>query len=55
MKLQGKINFAFTIAIEDIEIIRSEPALGVLNGLAAKIEGVLMATEAECRRLGFIS
>jgi len=51
MKLEGKINFRFGVSIDDIDIIRGKPALGILDGTAAVVERVLMATEAECRRI----
>ncbi len=44
----------FDIAIEGIDTLGSQPAIHVLNAMSQKVERILLATEAECRRLGFI-
>jgi len=44
---------AFNIAIEGIETIVGEQATHVLHAMSGIVERVLMATEAECRRLRF--
>ena len=53
IKINGDI--AFDIAIEGIKTLANQPAIKVLNAMAGIVERVLVATEAECRRLGFIS
>ncbi len=47
-------NFKISVAIESIDVIRDEPAVGVLLDMASIVENILMATEAECRRMGLI-
>jgi hypothetical protein len=42
-----------TVAIGGIETLSGKPAVTVLDGMADIVERVLLATEAECRRLGF--
>ena len=46
-------NVSFGIAIDGIDTIRSEQAIHVLYAMSGIVERILMATEAECRRLGF--
>ena len=50
-------NFEFTpfIAFGDVEVFANEPVIGVLNHLVREVEDILLGTEAECRRLGFIT
>jgi hypothetical protein len=48
-------HFTFDIAIDGIEVLRGQPAVSALNAMSDIVHRVLMATEAECRRLGFIS
>jgi len=40
------------IAFGDVPIFKGEPVLGVFSHLAREVESVLLATEAECRRIG---
>jgi hypothetical protein len=47
-------NFTFTVAISGIEIMRSQPAIGFVDQMRSVVYSVLMATEAECRRLTLI-
>jgi len=48
-------SFSFTVAIDDAqEIVGGEPPIGALRAMAAEVESILMATEAECRRIGLI-
>jgi hypothetical protein len=46
--------FYVTVAFDEIEIISGQSALGVLHNLVGIVEGILMALEAECKRLGFV-
>jgi hypothetical protein len=46
-------NIAFTIAVDGPEIICGESVISLLDNADNIVEGVLVATEAECRRLGF--
>jgi hypothetical protein len=48
-------NIAFTIAVDGPQVIRRESAISLLNAAVGEVESVLMGTEAECRRLGFIA
>lgn len=40
------------IVFDEINGVKGGPAVGVLNAIAGEVHRVLMATEAECRRLG---
>jgi hypothetical protein len=42
------------ISINEIDTLRSEPIVGFLNAAASEVERVIMATEAECRRMGLL-
>lgn len=53
-KADINIHIAISIAIEGISIQGSETALTFLDAARNEVERVLMATEAECRRSGFI-
>jgi hypothetical protein len=49
------LDFAIGIAFNNvIQIIDRKPPVAVLNAMAGEVESVLMATEAECRRIGLI-
>jgi hypothetical protein len=54
---EANINCLLTIsvAIGKIEIVEGQPALNVLNATAGEVERVLMAIEAEARRVGLFS
>jgi hypothetical protein len=45
---------ALTISFDKIEFLQQRPIFGVLREMAAEVERVLTATEAECRRLGWL-
>ena len=45
-------NLIFQIAIEGVEPLRGQAASAALNAMRSIVERVLLATEAECRRLG---
>jgi hypothetical protein len=42
------------IAIDGIDILSRKPAIAVLNAIGDEVRSISMATEAECRRVGFI-
>jgi hypothetical protein len=46
--------FTFHIAFHDIDIIDGQPVLGILHQFGSVVQRVLMAIEAESRRLGII-
>jgi hypothetical protein len=54
VRFTGDISFTFTVAIKSIEALRDKPVIEVLDALAGKVESILMATEAEARRIGLI-
>jgi hypothetical protein len=48
-------NFTVAIAFDDAqEVIGGQHPVAVMETMAREVERVLMATEAECRRLGFV-
>jgi hypothetical protein len=49
-----KFDFTFHVVFGDVPILKGEPALPVLRYLSNLVENIGMATETECRRLGFI-
>jgi hypothetical protein len=42
------------IAFDQIEIVSGEPAGPILNAFTSEVEGILLAIEAEARRIGLI-
>lgn len=52
-----KYTFHFTafVALGDIRGVAGEEVLGVANAMGRKVESILMAVEAECRRLKIIT
>jgi hypothetical protein len=51
-----KAHFRPSVTFDDVpDPIRGEPPVLVLNKMVEVVEGILMATEAECRRIGLIS
>jgi hypothetical protein len=46
-------NVAITVAIEGIETQSGKPVVAALDAMRCIVEGILMATKTECRRLGF--
>jgi hypothetical protein len=48
-------HMSYEVAIDGVEAVAGKPATGVLNSMSAIVQGVLTKTEAECRRLGFIT
>lgn len=43
------------IAIGKVDGVEGQPAIGILNGLAGVVERIIMAIEAESRRIGHIA
>jgi len=47
-------DFISFVAFNEIPVVVGQPVLGVLYNLCLKVESILLAIEAESRRLGFI-
>jgi hypothetical protein len=55
-KVQYNIDIAFTVALDNVsDVVRGQHPVAVLRTMAGVVESVLMATEAECRRIGLIA
>ena len=54
-KLDYNLNFRFFVAFGDVEPVRGEPAVPILSTTATEIERIVLAIEAETRRLGLVS
>jgi hypothetical protein len=53
---EAKREFTYSIVVRDAEeIINGQAPIPLLNALSSEVERVLMATEAECRRIGLIA
>lgn len=52
-----KCHFKVTLAVAfgEVQIVRGQEALGVLSQMVRIVEGILLAIEAESRRLGYIA
>ena len=55
LQFDHKKSFTVSVAIESIEAIANQPAIGVLNQMMHIVDSILAGTEAECRRLQFIN
>ena len=54
-EIQYDANLAFTVAFNhELNIVGGHDPVGALNAMAGEVERVLVATEAELRRLGLI-
>lgn len=53
-KTRYHVNFEVVIAFNEVEVVRGQPVVAVLNDLAGIVERILLAIEAEARRLGYI-
>jgi hypothetical protein len=51
---KGNFKATFDIAFDEIEIVEGKPVIGVLNKLTSIVESILLAIEADSRRLGFV-
>jgi hypothetical protein len=47
-------NVTLNVALDSIETQRGKPAVAVLREMMRVVDGILSASEAECRRLGFV-
>ncbi len=52
--LQYNLQVSFLVGFGNVDFLGQQAAVDVLRTMAAEVERVLMATEAECRRLRFI-
>jgi hypothetical protein len=48
------VQIAFFIAFGKVPVVEGQPVLAVLNALISKVESIILATEAECRRIGLL-
>jgi hypothetical protein len=48
------LQFAILIAFDEVEPVAGEPVIPVLHTMVGEVERVLLATEAEARRLGLV-
>ncbi len=46
--------FTLSVAFNKIKVVDGQPALRVLDELGCKVQSILMAIEAEARRLGCV-
>ena len=46
---------SFFVGFDEFNGVKPAPAVGMLNAIASEVQRVLVATEAECRRLNLIS
>lgn len=53
-KFNNDIDITFDIAFDEVDIVKGQPVLTVLNTLSDKTQDILLALEAEAIRLGFI-
>jgi hypothetical protein len=53
-ELHYDIKFTFYIAFGNVPTFQGHEVLAVLHHLASVVERILMATEAECRRIGLL-
>jgi hypothetical protein len=54
-KIDYDLEFFTLVVFDEIQIVRGQQVLGILNTLASEVERVLLAIEAEARRIGIIS
>ena len=47
-------DFRVFVAFNDIEIVDGKPVRNVIHAIGSAVQSVLMAMEAESRRLGFV-
>ena len=53
-KYNYDFKFQLFVAFNEIQVVDGKPVFAVLNTLCSKVESILMAIEAESRRLGII-
>ena len=51
---QYNAEFKIQVAFDEVEAVAGKPATDVLRKMFVEVEQVLMATEAECRRIGLV-
>lgn len=54
-KLEGNFKFTSFVAIGHIGVVEGQPAISVFNTIAGVIESILVAIEAEARRIGLVT
>lgn len=47
-------SFSLFVAFGKVDVIQGQPAVGVLRAMAGEVERILMALEAEARRIGLV-
>ena len=52
-QIKYDLGFSFLVAFGDIDFVARHQAVAVLRAMATEVKGILVATEAECRKLGF--
>ena len=52
--VEPKFEIATWVAICDVEVVDGQPVDAVLNNLTSKVEGIVMALEAEAKRIGLV-
>jgi hypothetical protein len=53
-ELNYNVHFAFKVAFGEIDLVGHHQVVAVLRIMSSEVKSILVATEAECRRLGFI-
>lgn len=53
-ELKYNINFSFYVSLGGVPTLASKPVQAVFRHLASTVEQIIGASEAECRRLGFL-
>ena len=53
-KLQYDLKGTYCISFGEIEVLGGYPATDILNAMASEVESIVMATEAEARRIGLV-
>ena len=54
-KLEYNAQIAFHVSFGKVEAVAGKPVIGFLNAAAGEVERIVMALEAESRRIGLIS
>lgn len=54
-KIEYNIKGSYCISFDEIEVIRGHPAAHILDAMASEVEGIVMAIEAEARRIGLVT
>ncbi len=49
-----KLQFGMEVAFDEIDIVKGKPVVPVLYDLSSIVDSILVATEAEARRIGLI-